>query len=291
MDKLQNKQIIYIIDDEPESLSLLKDIIESKIQDVIVYTFTDYSFLNNDLNSVDLFILDTFNSQCDNSFEACKFLYGVCPNTPLLMLSNYTSANEIIKNLPSEYVVDFVTKPLMMDVFVNRLNVLLRISKNTCFLKEESKEFQKNIWSLLQHVVGMYIVVSKLDGTILLCNDYFVKDLGYNSCNDIISKKWQDSFITDEELQIINSSITDPTKLFSEAATYLKTNMDSQYFVKWFFALVNDKNNLVLGIGAPIIRDNNSLNNVDSIRDYFKNLLTRDKNVIDILKKSINNNG
>ena len=207
------------------------------------------------------------------------------------MLSNYTSANEIIKNLPSEYVVDFVTKPLMMDVFVNRLNVLLRISKNTCFLKEESKEFQKNIWSLLQHVVGMYIVVSKLDGTILLCNDYFVKDLGYNSCNDIISKKWQDSFITDEELQIINSSITDPTKLFSEAATYLKTNMDSQYFVKWFFALVNDKNNLVLGIGAPIIRDNNSLNNVDSIRDYFKNLLTRDKNVIDILKKSINNNG
>ena len=155
-------------------------------------------------------------------------------------------------------------------------------------VRQEAKEFQKNIWSLLQHVVGMYLVVSKLDGTILLCNDYFVKDLGFDSYKDIVSKKWQDQFITEEELKIINASITDPNKTSSEAAMYIKTNNNSTYFVKWFYALINDKNNLVLGIGAPVLKDKPGSTEVDSIRDYFNNLITRDRNIINILKQSVN---
>ena len=289
MDNLNCKQIIYVIDDEQESLSLLKDIIESKLPDVSVFTFLDDSFFDTDLTKVDLFIVDVSLKSKHSGFNIEEKLYSLCPNVPLLMISSVLSANETIKTLPSDYVVDFVSKPLMMDVFVNRLNVLLRISKNTCSIKEEAKEYQKNIWSLLQHVVGMYVVVSRLDGTILLCNDYFVKDLGYNSSVDIVGKKWQDEFITEEELKIINYGITDENKVSSEAAMYIKSNNNSSYFVKWFFALINDKNNLVLGVGAPILKDNAGTNDIDSIRDYFSNLITRDRNVINILKKSIGN--
>ena len=69
---------------------------------------------------------------------------------------------------------------------------------------------------------------------------------------------------------------------------YIKTNNNSTYFVKWFYALINDKNNLVLGIGAPVLKDKPGSTEVDSIRDYFNNLITRDRNIINILKQSVN---
>lgn len=276
------RPLIYIVDDDDINLRFMQHMLTEFMPHLRIKTFLDKSFLEDDLKEADLVIMDIVVGY-ENGVDIMSKVLIDHPNLPVLFVTGFSNEASKIESIPPDCVVDFIFKPVNHMVFINRVKVLLRASTRSYILNKEKDQAEKNIWTLLQHVVGTYIIVSNLEGKILSCNDYFCKDIGYEK-TDLLNKTWSD-LISELEYKIL----TDRIKLesFTEAVFSIKTIDGSPCYIKWFHSLINDKNNLILGVGAPLIKDRGE-NDVDSVRNYFQNLITRDRFVIESLKKTVN---
>jgi FixJ family two-component response regulator len=125
---------IIILDDDAEVLSLLKDVLLRAMPDAEIITHQDHrEFLDNPhLYDADLYIIDVLLSAIDG-LGIFELLPPECRSIPALYISGIgdTSMGKSpgFKRLVREQpYIEFIAKPISIDLFINRVLLLLRAS-------------------------------------------------------------------------------------------------------------------------------------------------------------------
>ncbi len=189
-----NKDLILIVDDQPNNLKVIASILQEEYQ---------LSFANSGQNALkmlergmpDLILLDVMMPDMDG-YEVCKRIISnpESKHIPVIFLSAKTSIDDIVKGFQSG-AVDYITKPFnSMEVKVRVKNHLnLHHAKEEKVLAERKlKENQKFLQSVLQSQKEMICRFST-EANISFVNTAFAEFFG-KSEQELLGQNWIELF-------------------------------------------------------------------------------------------------
>jgi two-component system cell cycle sensor histidine kinase/response regulator CckA len=141
---------------------LLKFAIDSSGTDIILI---DISSINSTLNDPILFLNERI------------------PNTPILLLSDLSTEHLAIEYINQGAQDHLIKSELSSALLVRSIKYVIDTYRITNKLKES-----ENNYSQLAGNAPVGIYHTKTDGTILFCNQYFAKMIGYKDCKELIGK-------------------------------------------------------------------------------------------------------
>jgi len=126
------KHKIVILDDKFEVLNNLREMLEKNICDCNIFCFdkTDDSFWNliNEVE-VDLFIIDIRLGDVDGRNITEKIIKKK-RGSLFLFISGYDYTIDSLTRFKGKCVYDFMAKPIVRDIFVNRVIILLNLARS-----------------------------------------------------------------------------------------------------------------------------------------------------------------
>lgn len=179
-----------------------------------------------------------------------------------------------------------------MENTIKKLQTELQDAKDRLNEKErESIDLRKAIWDMLNYS-NLYIIALDHNMIIKLINWKLATDLGFEEETDVLNKCWLD-FIPEIETKSIKSihrALAMGTKedhyKYREITNDIITVKKEIITVKWFNIPINSKYNITFSSGLkveePFERPN--LQAEDSIRSYYRDIIKKDKTMIDSLR-------
>jgi DNA-binding NarL/FixJ family response regulator len=119
------RDTVLVVDDTPETLSLLTDTLDSAGFTVLIATNGGAALELIDFVTPDLILMDAVMPGM-NGFETCKRLKRdkLLAHLPVIFMTGLSETEHVIEGLASGGV-DYVTKPLVLDVLLARIRVHL----------------------------------------------------------------------------------------------------------------------------------------------------------------------
>jgi len=119
------RDTVLVVDDTPETLSLLTDTLDSAGFTVLIATDGNAALELIDFVTPDLILMDAVMPGM-TGFETCKRLKRdkLLPHLPVIFMTGLSETEHVIEGLASGGV-DYVTKPLVLDVLLARIRVHL----------------------------------------------------------------------------------------------------------------------------------------------------------------------
>ncbi len=119
------RDTVLVVDDTPETLSLLTDTLDSAGFTVLIATDGNAALDLIDFVTPDLILMDAVMPGM-TGFETCKRLKRdkLLPHLPVIFMTGLSETEHVIEGLASGGV-DYVTKPLVLDVLLARIRVHL----------------------------------------------------------------------------------------------------------------------------------------------------------------------
>lgn len=274
--------LVYIVDDNPEITTIIRDLI-SQIPEIVIKVFSGPEFLEDkEIDRACLFIVDVLLENGVSGIDVikrCKF------NVPTLFISGYPYNPEDYRNLPRSFIYDFVPKPIDRTILLNRVSLLLRCGYSVKCDRDEKQILREEIWNIFDSAPGLYtLLASLIDQKIQLASAELLNDLNYTI--DTIRQKTLRDIIDDTDASLADRYLEDVTdEGYAEITAYMK-KIDGQRgpLVRWFTVKINSNYNMILSLGVPILRDHDSSMAIDRLRDMFKNMCANDKKIIDVFK-------
>lgn len=127
---LEDKQNIIVLDDDNDSLTLFKNILQAfpecniKYYDYPTTDFCDYVWKNQ----IDLFIMDIRLGKFENGIKLSEDIIYKKRGSLFLFISGYTYKKTDFDHLNGKCVYDFLQKPLDIEKFVIVVSTLLNIA-------------------------------------------------------------------------------------------------------------------------------------------------------------------
>jgi len=150
----------------------------------------------------------------------------------------------------------------------------------------------ETIWNILNYL-NLFVLILDSDMKIKLANYYLATFLGYESEDDIVGEAWL-RFIREDQKEAINNvheNIKEDTGLFREFTNELITLSGEEIFVKWFNSSINHELDYTFSVGIPLTKDVvTPKNSIDSIRSYYRDILDKDKSMIESLREIVTKN-
>jgi len=145
-----------------------------------------------------------------------------------------------------------------------------------------------NLWNILDYS-NYFVVVLDKSLEIRLCNRMLAKTLGFEKENELIGRKWFE-FIpetTQDIIKIVHRETTDREGQIMESISEVIAANGKVVTAKWFNSFVNSELDWVFSLGVPLKID--AQKNIDNVREFYKQVLAKDRTTIDAIKKYINN--
>lgn len=272
---------IFILDDEKSFLESLQILLSKEDYNVFCFDNEKDFFNHPMLCGVDLFIVDVSLKNSDGRIVV-EDLEKMGIHSPTLFISGKDITHESFKHMRKrDSVFDFLRKPFSSDEILNRINILTKLSVQQKKLENKINTFEKSIWEIINFSTFFCLILdTKLN--IKLINKKLAQTLGYKDEIELVGENWG-KFIVKEEIAMIEhinkETIQGDTK-YRENTNLIQTVDGVLINVKWFNSTLNHGLNYSFSIGIPLETDFNSEDNVDSIRNYFNDLLEKDKNII-----------
>jgi len=286
------KQVIFILDDNKEITTMLKEMIEKKIPNVDIYSFNRCNdmMMHSAITEANLFIIDIeLNSELKGN-EIADELFKNEFNIPYLFMSGKNYEYECFEKY--EYTYDFILKPFNTDKLVNRIKVLLKVSKAYKRHKIEQTKLQLSLKELFDYT-NIYMLILDDDMKVKSCSYKLGKDLGYNSEEDMIGLNWK-QFLKEKDitkLDIVHKNVVNDTekyqKFLREVTNKIVTRTGSTINVKWFNSRIRNGQIYTFSIGIPYNRKVSASDDIDSIRSYWKHVLDKDETTLKALKNVV----
>ena len=123
-----NNQIIFILDDDTDTLESLKKYISSKISSIEIYTFNTYDEMriNRLISKVSLFIIDINLKDIKTGDQVAIELHQQYAS-PFLLVSGLDYDYDSFDGHGLTYY--FIKKPIIFKQLINRIKVLLKVSE------------------------------------------------------------------------------------------------------------------------------------------------------------------
>jgi PAS domain-containing protein len=278
---------VAVLNKDIETLEFIKKCLDET--DFIEYNiFKNITPYIDDISASDLILID----EC--CFISHKTEIEKIKNPILVMIPrDHTQIEDFdFDSLYSFIICDFIRKPFSKNVFVNKIKLLLKISDNTKSLDIGRLQILNNLWSLLNYS-NLYVVVFDNEWHMQLINWPLSRLLGFSNEKDATGQKWLD-YVSEHDLDLVemeHNLVKEKKKPYSELTHDINT-IDGVITVKWFSTFVNSTVNWTLSIGVPVSKDITSQDNIDALRAYYKDILSKDKLMIQSIKevamKSVN---
>lgn len=119
------RDIVLVVDDSPETLSLLTDALDRSGAMVLVATSGPQALALVERITPDIVLMDAVMPAMDG-FEACRRLKGnnALSHVPVIFMTGLTETEHIVQGLAAGGV-DYVTKPIVIDELLARIRVHL----------------------------------------------------------------------------------------------------------------------------------------------------------------------
>lgn len=148
------------------------------------------------------------------------------------------------------------------------------------------KQTVVNLWNILDYS-NYFVVVLDKDLEIKLCNRMLAKTLGFQTEEELIGRKWFE-FIpetTKDIIRIIHQETNDRKDTTIESTSEIITLKGRIIVAKWFNSFVNSELDWVFSMGVPLRA--NEQQNIDNVREFYKEILAKDRTTINAIKKLI----
>ncbi len=165
MTKIHNNSIILIVDDNPDNLSVLFELLSAYHFEVLVAEDGESALSQAEYARPDLILLDILMPNMDG-FMTCQRLKAN-PSTqqiPVIFMSALTETEEKVKGFQLGGV-DFVTKPLQHEEVLARINTHLTLTR----LKQELADSKERLARILESAMDAIITFDQ-EGCITLFN-------------------------------------------------------------------------------------------------------------------------
>jgi len=287
--------IIFVIDDDKIVLEMIKRMLDSRT-DCDVFTFHNPRdiFEHEKFNVVDLFIIDISLGKEDGRCiykEAVK--KGIHPPCLFISGSIMDVTFEGLDNLDDLCIFDFTRKPIIsVKKFLNRICLLLKFSKQQTCLEEKIEHKDEAVWDMMNYST-FYVVITNDKLDVIKANYALAISLGFENEEDIIGVNWL-TFIkesTQPVIENVHDNIKRNTGKFTEFTNELKTLNGEIVVVKWFNSYLNHNLNYTFSIGIPLTKNITPEASIDSIRSYYRDILDKDKSMIESMKEMVIKNG
>lgn len=125
------KEIVLVVDDSPDALSLINDALESAGMDVLVALEGRQALTIASRIRPDIILLDAIMPHMDG-FETCRALKAdpTLKNIPVIFMTGLTDTQDIVKGLETGGV-DYLTKPINPSELLARMKVHLANARQT----------------------------------------------------------------------------------------------------------------------------------------------------------------
>lgn len=151
--------------------------------------------------------------------------------------------------------------------------------------RSKSKVLTKAIWDMLNYT-DFFVLLLDSTLTIKLINWSLAIRLGFENEKEPIGKNWFD-FIPEKEREYIlkcHKNLTiKKNNDFKEVVNSIVTKKGELIKVKWFNIPINSSYNMVFSIGLERVNEITE----DSIRAYYRDIIDRDKTMIQVLRDSV----
>lgn len=270
----ERKAKILAIDDNPENLKLIYDLLTECEYEVIIAKTGESGLVKAERTSPDLILLDVHMPGMDG-FETCTRLKQAekTQDIPILFLTAVSSTMSIDKVRGLQIgAVDFIAKPIVTAEVLARVNIHLklrfanlRLQASNAELKkeiEERKQIQnalflaeKKYTNLVKNTVeGLY--EANLKGSYLSANSALVRLLGYDSLAELV-----------QQVKHLNQLYVQPQRWETIVAA-----LETQDILPAFESLVYKKNRQAIWVSE----------NIRAIREVAGELLYYEATVVDI---------
>ncbi|MCJ8142386.1 response regulator transcription factor [Ancylobacter sp. A5.8] len=125
MHSVERRDIVLVVDDSPETLSLLTDALEAAGATVLVATEGANALALAERITPDVILMDALMPGMDG-FETCRQLKRnkAIAHVPVIFMTGLSETEQIVKGLEAGGV-DYVTKPISPDELIARIRVHL----------------------------------------------------------------------------------------------------------------------------------------------------------------------
>ena len=119
---------ILIVDDSPDSLGMLNDVLSNAGMTVLVALGGKQALNICEQITPDIILLDAVMPEIDG-FEVCKKIKEKKASIPIIFMTGLTSTEDIVRGLETG-AVDYVTKPINNDEMLARVRVHVHNARN-----------------------------------------------------------------------------------------------------------------------------------------------------------------
>lgn len=141
----EKKEIILIVDDNPNNLGVLYSLLDEAAFEVWVAQDGESAVDKVEYAQPDLILLDIMMPGIDG-FETCKQLKDniSTKNIPIIFMSALSESVDQVKGL-SLGAVDYITKPFQQDEVLARIKLHLKMSSLTKTIERQNQELEKRV--------------------------------------------------------------------------------------------------------------------------------------------------
>jgi DNA-binding response OmpR family regulator/DNA-binding CsgD family transcriptional regulator len=157
------RDIVLVVDDSPETLSFLTDALEHSGATVLVATEGARALALVERITPDVILMDAMMPGMDG-FETCRRLKAnaALSHVPIIFMTGLSETEHILEGLEAGGV-DYVTKPIVLDVLLARIRVHLANARTAQSAR------------LALDTAGRFLLAANRDGEILWCTPQAVK--------------------------------------------------------------------------------------------------------------------
>ncbi|MCX5571692.1 MULTISPECIES: response regulator transcription factor [Kaistia] len=157
------RDIVLVVDDSPETLSFLTEALERSGATVLVATSGARALALVERITPDIVLMDAVMPGMDG-FEACRRLKAntALAHVPVIFMTGLSETEHILEGLEAGGV-DYVTKPIVLDVLLARIRVHLANARTAQSAR------------MALDTAGRYLLAANRDGEIRWCTPQAVK--------------------------------------------------------------------------------------------------------------------
>lgn len=286
-----NNYLLYLSHENINKRNVLQDTLK-KIENVEVRIFEWPNIIFEENNDWAVLIISDIYFERDkiqkiqngllkiNENIVCPYLFIIDDNDDKfdLEFSNFLNSYNI--------TYDFIRKPFIDPIFINRIKSLLNIPIYTKEVENQKFQIQGNIWNILNYSNFFVIVLDKLL-KIKLSNYKLAQTLGFKMESEMLELSW-DNFVrpgTEDIIAHVHERILGRDQNYNEFTNDIIDKDGKIITVKWFNSLINDGVDWSFSIGIPLTKSPLLDEGIDSIRAYFTDIIQRDKTAINAMKE------
>ena len=279
-----DKQIIFLLDDDESVRKLYRRRFENSLPEVDIYTFENYEDLKEHplLKKASLFIYDILLGDNKTGDQVALEVTKINP-APVLFISGADFNYELFNG--NDFTHDFIVKPPDLGIMINRVKVLLKVSKTYECFRNEQDQLKLSLREVFNHS-NLYLLILDRDMVVKSCSTKLMEDLGYDDVCDIEGKPWF-NFIKSENKEHIlhlHKQVFADTEIrkkgLKESVTSILTKDDKEIVVKWFYSIIKNGDVHSFNIGMPRRSSISPDDSLESIREYWREAIILDKKVL-----------